>query len=1020
MLEFGRREFCSHLGSSLQDATIAARIALFLICAAVGGCGDDSNRSPGEFVPPRTVGRNDTEADSGGQTTGDPLKSRRDRIETADRMFETGQFDEAEALLRSQLLVDPNDVEVLFRLASVSAEIGNLEEGLKFLDLIPPDDPEAGLPALGQAADWCVQLEKYEEAERRYRKILELAPDAAIAHRRLGQLLNRQGRRHEAALHIRELCKLGDIRQEELHALIVLSDAMASEPTVATDSSVDYRPIGASGRARVLFTQRKYAEAAEMLSGIASNSDVTPSITAFYGRLVAEAQDDEAFLRWLGSLDDIDRVSQFSEYWSAIGTYLASQQKHEPAARAFLEALDRDPTDFRSMNRVHQMLELLGRSEQAKQWENRWNANRKVLLANNEISDSDTPNVEAMDEIASQLSGLDRRLEAVLWKMLEAYHRNLGAATLNHWNNERQKLVAAGTSFPDRPARICQMDRTAFPLPDVESMRESSVAQSIDPVRSAPQTGRPHFTNVAAEIGLTHKYELSSEPLESGFAMYHQTGGGVTVLDYDKDGHADLYFAQGSADPPDFVAKNSNLLVRNVGGRLTEVTSQAAAGDWHYTIGCTAGDWNQDGLPDLVTANIGPNQMLINNGDGTFTPRSLPGSEDRERMPASVAIADLNGDALPDLFEVNYIQDSEIALRPDRDASGRVIEAVGPADFAPARDRIGINDGSGAIRFDAIGEESSAVYRGLGVVIADFNNSPGNDIFVGNDKSPNQLWVLDPDSGDWLDIAMPTGVAYSFDGGGTASMGIAAGDFDNSGTLDLHVVNFQNESACLYLDQSSYFQDRAAQFRLGVPSYDVLGFGSQALDYDNNGLLDLAVTNGHIDDDLTMSGPFRQWAQLFANLGNRFEEVKVSDASGYWAASHLGRAMARLDFNRDGRNDLVLTHLNEASALLLNETEQSGHWLQLELVGVDSERDAIGARVTVESRDEQWTQWVTGGDGYLCRNESVVSFGLRNATNVARVRVEWPSGAKQSWKSVPVDRRILVVENQNDWFEFAQ
>ena len=137
--------------------------------------------------------------------------------------------------------------------------------------------------------------------------------------------------------------------------------------------------------------------------------------------------------------------------------------------------------------------------------------------------------------------------------------------------------------------------------------------------------GPARFTNVAANIGLTHAYQVSSEPLESGFAMYHQTGGGVTILDYDIDGNPDLYFAQGAADPPDFVGQQSNLLFRNIDGRVADVTNHANAGDWHYTIGCSAGDWNQDGFPDLVTANIGPNQLLINNGDGTFTASALPG-----------------------------------------------------------------------------------------------------------------------------------------------------------------------------------------------------------------------------------------------------------------------------------------------------------------------------------------------------------------------------------------------------------
>ncbi len=1024
---FCRRDSSRRRVWSLQSATAVATPASLLLGAlTLVGCSETARLVPpntevgesktvGERVQPQPISSADAEAN--GERGVDPSASREQRIEMADQMLQAGQFDKAAAMLRQQLLVDPTDVEVLFRLASVSAEAGNLEEGLKFLDAIPADDPEAGLPALGQSADWCVQLKKYDQAERRYREILRLAPNVAIAHRRLGQLLNRQGRRHEAAEHIRELCKQGNIRQDELHALVVLSDAMSSEPTASTDATEDYSPIGASGQARVLFTQRKYAEAAEVLRDALAQDDVAPSVIAFYRRAVAEAQDDEEFLRWLGGLD-VDAVSQFSEYWSAIATYLASQQRHASAARAFLEVLDRDPTDFRSINRLHQMLTLLGKPELAQRWEKRWNTNRKVLLANNEISASDTPNVEAMDEIASQLSGLDRAVGSCPVEIARGVPSKAGVGDSRplEWRTakagKRWKQLSRPRSRGFARRNWMPFRFRTWRLSAARPWFTASIARA-----SEPRRGAARLTNVAAKIGLKHTYQVSSEPVESGFAMYHQTGGGVTILDYDIDGNPDLYFAQGAADPPDFVGQQSNLLFRNIDGRVADVTNHANAGDWHYTIGCSAGDWNQDGFPDLVTANIGPNQLLINNGDGTFTASALPGSEDLQRMPASVAIADLNRDALPDLFEVNYIQDSEIARRPDRDDSGRVIEAVGPAGYAPARDRIGINDGSGGIVFDSIGEESTAVFRGLGVVIADFNNSPGNDIFVGNDKSPNQLWVRDPDSQEWLDIAMVTGVAYSFDGGGTASMGIAAGDFDNSGTLDLHIANFQNESACLYLAHSNYFQDRAAQFRLGVPSYEVLGFGSQALDYDNNGSLDLAVTNGHIDDYRTMSGPFRQKSQLFANLGNRFEETKVSDPSGYWATPHLGRAMARLDFNRDGRNDLVVTHLSESSSLLLNETDQSGHWLQLKLIGVESERDAIGAKVTVESGEHQWTAWVTGGDGYLCRNESVVSFGLGIVNSADRVRIEWPSGVKQSLNDVAVDRRILVVENEADWFE---
>ena len=382
------------------------------------------------------------------ESTAAPTLSREQQLGRIDQMLQGGQLVEAAKLLREQLLIDPEDVDVLFALANISAVSGDLKAGIEYLDLIPADNFEAGLPALGQSADWSAQLGNFDEAERRYKEILRLAPDAAMARRRLGQLLNRQGRRHEAATHIRELCKLGDFRQDELHALVILSDAMSSELSADTNATTDYTPIGPSGKARVLFTERRYAEAAETLRETIAEGGVPTAVIAFYGRVLAEAQDDEAFQTWLNGLNDLKTISQFSEFWSAIAIHLAGRQQHEVAARAFLEALDRDPTDFRSMNRLYQMLTLLGKSTDADRWEKRWNSNRKVLLANNDISDSQTPNVEAMDEIASQLSGLGRNLEAVLWKSLEAYHQKLPRDALEHWNRERQKIGCGRNRFP--------------------------------------------------------------------------------------------------------------------------------------------------------------------------------------------------------------------------------------------------------------------------------------------------------------------------------------------------------------------------------------------------------------------------------------------------------------------------------------------------------------------------------------------------------------------------------------------
>ena len=1002
----------------------------------------------------------DGNSQSSGSHSNQPIgkiePNREASLSRVDELEASGDFDEAVNLLRQQLLINPNDTEVIFRIANLTAMLGDLQSAITFLDSISPDDLEAGLPALGQAADWCIDLKRYRDAESRYRKILKIAPNATIAHRRLARLLNRQGRRHEAADHLRELCRLGDVRQDELHALIVLSDAMSIDDSTdsqtddigggletsqinssirpkANSEDTDYSPINQWGVARVLFTQRKYAEAAKALrtsddfsrvsSDSADNDSLNPpaSVFAFYGRVLAEAQEDDEFLKWLSHVEDVASIRDYSEYWSAIGTYLASQQEAESASRAFLEALARDPTDFRSINRLHQMLELLGEKEQAEKWENRWKSYREVLLANNAISTSEQPNVEAMDEIASQLSGIGRNLEAVLWKLLESYHRGLPAEVLNGWNQQREELVSKQECFPSLETRLCGMKREQYSLLAISKIQQqnSNKPTQLDStllVSDAP----PMFTNVADQLGINHRYQLASSPLDSGFAMYHQAGGGVAVLDYDLDGTQDLYFAQGAADAPSFLSQLPNELYRNEETTFVEVSNLAVATQHSYTIGCTAGDWNQDGFPDLITANIGTNFLWINNGDGTFDPLPIPGTQSKQKMPASLAIADLNGDALPDLFEVNYIEDEDIDMRPDRDEMGRVIEAVGPADFKPAVDRVGFNDGSGNLQFQPLHQNPEATFRGLGVVVADFDEDGINEIFVGNDKSPNQLWTLNTQSQDWLDTAMPRGAAFSFDGGGTASMGIAAGDFDLSGSLDLHVTNFQNENACLYLSKKSLFQDRAAQFRLGVPSYEVLGFGSQTLDFNHDGLMDLAVTNGHIDQYVKMSGPFLQRFQLFKNQSKQFKEIVFDDSSPYALTNHAGRAMAKLDFDNDGREDLIITHINEASALLRNETVSNNHWLQVELVGVHSERDATGAKVTVRVAGQQITQWAISGDGYLCRNHQRLCFGLGGNKKIESLSVDWPSGIQQEVPISAVDQRILVVENIESAHLFIQ
>ena len=280
-------------------------------------------------------------------TDGVPGTEAADPLRRARRLAEDGNLGGAAQLLKTELLRDPDHAEVLFTLGSIEAARGRLSDAISLLDAIDENHPDAGLPALGQSADWCMTLERYDQAEERYRRLLMRVPGAARARRQLALLLNRQGRRQEAAEQVRELCKLGDVRQDELHSLVMLNHAMYDDPP-ANESvaggggaggggTLRYTPIGASGRARKLFTDGLFDEAAEAIHESVASGRANPAVVALYGRIVTEAQDDQKFRWWLSRTDPGTR--KFSDYWAALGTYLISQRRFEEATRALLEAV---------------------------------------------------------------------------------------------------------------------------------------------------------------------------------------------------------------------------------------------------------------------------------------------------------------------------------------------------------------------------------------------------------------------------------------------------------------------------------------------------------------------------------------------------------------------------------------------------------------------------------------------------------------------------------------------------------
>ena len=950
----------------------------------------------------------------------EPEFDREKALQAADRLLRAGQTQQGIAELQRILLSDPTDAEVLFRMANAQASLGELAIAVELLEAIPEDHPQAGLAALGQAADWSMQLQRFDDAERLYRQVLARAPEAAVVHRQLAFLYNRQGRRHEACVHLQQLCRLGNVQQDELHAMMVLGHAIFDDPNTTMPRKKAYYPIGPAAEARMLYTASRYQEALAVLDPAVRAGDATPSILAFYGLLAVESQDDIRFQWWLARADA--SVQQYAEYWAAIGTHLLNQRRFSEAIRAFAESLNRDPTDIASMRRINQSLTAMGQQEAAEKWIDRYVVQRDVTLASNAIGESNSASLESYRTVAEGLDKLNRPLEAMTWRLFEAFQRKASKNEVESLNQQRMKIAASDQAFPDEAERMCGISREQYPLPELEIPELSSVALPTAGDATDETFATPVFENVATNVGIDHSYQIASGPQLYRFALYQSLGGGAAALDYDLDGAIDLYLAQGNGDPPSLVGTQSNLLYRNVAGQFDEATAVSGTVDKRYSIGVAAGDWNQDGFDDIVVANVGNKVLLLNNGDGTFRRQEFDSDPALDVLTSSVALGDVTGDALPDIVSLHYVEDNTMLKRPELGEDGNVL-TVSPASFVPGVDRIAVNDGKGGFVSEKVSDSAQAPSTGLGVVIADWDGQPGNEIFVGNDVRPNHLWSRVSDLAEkvevgsdpagssrrWQDVAALTGCAHGSGGVSTASMGIAVADFDGNGKRDIHITNFYQEPVSLFMNRGGSFEDRCVQYRLHRDSSSVLGFGCQAMDYNNDGRPDVAVTNGNIEK--APGEPLQQSPQLFVNLGSKFLLTEVQDASGYWQGAYLGRGMTRLDFNHDGRQDFLITHLDAPSALMMNQTETPNHWLAIQLVGTSSERNAIGAQVDVHVGDQVLSNWIVGGDGYLSRNQPTVNFGLGTADKVNKIVVTWPSGVQQTFADPKVDAYLLLVED---------
>jgi hypothetical protein len=437
----------------------------------------------------------------------------------------------------------------------------------------------------------------------------------------------------------------------------------------------------------------------------------------------------------------------------------------------------------------------------------------------------------------------------------------------------------------------------------------------------------------------------------------------------------------------------------------------------NYSQGVSAGDINNDGFPDVYVANLGRNSLFQNNGDGTFTEITQAAGLQESVWTVSCAIADLNGDSLPDLFDVNYVQGPELLTATCLDQNGRPV-VCRPTVFDPVLDTLWVNQGDGnflPIQKDAGLELPQGM--GLGIVVADFNEDSQSDVFIANDMTANYLLINKASqpgqSPLFSDEAFLKGVALDMNGLAQACMGVACADVNRDGRPDLFVTNFARESNTLYLStQNSLYEDQTQAADLREPSFEPLGFGTQFLDADQDGWSDLIVMNGHIDE--FVGEPFRMPAQIFSGQpASRFVQLPHEQAGELFQEQRLARGLAKLDWNRDGRTDFVATDLERPVLLAENTTITQNSFLRLRLTGTASSRDAIGAKIVVKISDgDERVLQLTAGDGYESCNERSLEIGLGEIRSLQRLEINWPSGATSRYDNITLDQWLHAIEGQ--------
>jgi tetratricopeptide (TPR) repeat protein len=928
------------------------------------------------------------------------------------------RYDAARRWLAAEAARRPDQSETAFWLGVCEQAAGHHEEAAVAYARVPLASPFGADAALSRAQILIEDLGRYAEAEAVLTATLahaglRAASEQSRARYTLTQLLYWEGRLDEMRRLLRQGWNTSPDRAGDLRDLWMLDIAVFMIEKIRP--AIDRAAARAPDDDRVWLARANLA----MLAGHFDES--ARLLDACLKRRPDDLAVWRARLRLARAADRIDAAREALSHLPAAGfshvevldlrAWLAAREgTPDEEARALEQLLAQVPGDTQALERLAALASKSGQTDRAVELRDRKAVVDRAKEQYYRRIEPGTPG-GGFSELGSLAETLGRAFEARAWWLLAAQQRP---------SDPVAAAAVARLGPPPRPDvhPVVGQSLLAF-LADRPSTRAKS---SRDPLSSRTASAvkllaMPVFRGDAETAGLRFTFD-------NGTSRLHQipevTSGGVGLLDYDGDGWLDVYVVQGGVFPPDpHRPSNGDRLFRNQGdGTFVDVSESTGIARLSrgYGHGVAVGDFDNDGRPDLFLTRWRSYVLYRNRGDGTFediTERAGLGG-DRD-WPTSAAFADLDNDGDLDLYVCHYLvwdaQDPPLCEHPSKPGEtldpDRRYETCMPNPFPARADHLFRNDSGHFVDVSAEAGIVDRNGRGLGVVTADVDEDGWVDLFVANDTTANYLWH-NKGGMKFEEIGTSAGVACNAAGAFQAGMGTVVGDLDADGLPDLFVTNFYGESTTFFKNMGEgVFTDRTAASGLAGPSRYLLGFGIVVFDANNDGRLDLATTNGHVVD-MRPSAPLEMPGLLLIGAPDgRLVDV-TRNAGEVWTIPRIGRGLAAGDLDNDGRIDLVAIPHDSPLVYLHNRTTD-GHFVTFHLEGTRSNRDAVGASISVTAGGRRQRAWRFGGGSFQSASDPRVHFGL-DVDRIDQIEVRWPSGHVDRFAPVEVDRGYRLRE----------